>query len=366
MLRRLGPAFFVGTLLLGGACKKSQDPAPATPAPPPSAEPAPAFALSLLQDASPSGCTWIRQDPTGIRKALATVDAPCERLGLAWSPDGKQGALVDRGHGSLPPRAWKVDFDAPQGLAPLALPDEGRTDSLGFDAQGRVVALVSQLEGLTRKEERGEEVFVVDGQRLPVPEETEGSPAGLAHAYRREGETWKRIESVATVYEREDAPGTTALATASQLVSSTFGADPDAPAATELAEDSEDAARLDAVVKDKGHTEYGAWVALETHGGPLYAWRAARELPVLMPPLRWEANDRLSEPEALSLEPTSAVELRVRGALLLVASDHSARIYDARSKKRLAQLDGVHGARFWPKQRTVTAALPSSGTSAGQ
>lgn len=363
MLRRLGPAFFVGTLLLGGACKKSQDPAPATPAPPPSAEPAPSFALSLLQDASPSGCTWTRQDATGIRKALATVEAPCERLGLAWSPDGKQGALVDRGGGTVPPRAWKVDFASPQALVSLALPDEGHTDSLGFDAQGRIVALVSQLEGLTRKEERGEEVFVVDGRRLPVPE-TEGSP-GLAHAYRREGEVWKRIESVATVYEREDAAGTTALATASQLVSSTFGADPDAPAATELSEGSEDAARLDAVVKDKGHTEYGAWVSLETHGGPLYAWRAARELPVLMPPLRWEANDRLSEPEALSLEPTSVVELRVRGALLLVASDHSARIYDARSKKRIAQLDGVHGARFWPKQRTVTAALPS-GTSAGQ
>ncbi|WP_338873196.1 hypothetical protein [Myxococcus stipitatus] len=364
MLRRLGPAFFLGSVLLCGACKKSQDPAPESPpAPRPSAEPIPTFTLSLLQDATPAGCTWIRQDTTGARKAVATVEAPCEQVDLAWSADGKQGVLVDRGHGSAPPRAWKVDFESDQGPLPLSLPTEGHTDSLGFDAQGHTVALVSQLEGLTRKAERGEEFFVVDGRRLPVPE-TEGS-AGLAHAYRREAEQWRRIESVATVYETEDAPGTGVLATASQLVSSTSGQDPDAPASTELAEGSEDAVRLDAVVKDKGHAEIGTWVSLETHGGPLYAWRAARELPVLMPPLRWELSDRLAEPESLSLSPTSVVELRVRGALLLVASDHGAHIYDTRTKKRIAHLEGVHDARFWPKQRTVTAAIPS-GTSAAQ
>ncbi|MCP3102585.1 hypothetical protein LZ198_27295 [Myxococcus sp. K15C18031901] len=357
MLRRLGPAFFLGSVLFVGACKKSEDPAPTTPAPTPTVEPAPPFSLSLLQDAAPSGCTWTRQDTAGIRKALATVDAPCARLGLTWSPDGKHGALVDRGGGEHRPRAWTVDFEAGQGL-PLPLPEDGHTDTLGYDAQGHVFALVSQLEGLTRKTERGEEHFVVDGRKLPVPE-TEGSP-GLAHAYRREGEAWKRIETVATVYETDDAVGTGALATASMLVSSTFGADPDAPAATEFSEGSEDTARLDAVVKDKGHTEYGEWVSLETHGGPLYAWRAARELPVLMPPLRWELGDRLVEPESLALGPTSVIELRARGPLLLVASDRAARIYDARAKKRLAALEDVHDARFWPKQRTVTAAIPSS------
>ncbi|QSQ12271.1 hypothetical protein [Myxococcus landrumensis] len=364
MLRRLGPAFFLGSVLLCGACKKSQDPAPTSaPAPRPTAEPTATFTLSLLQDASPSGCTWIRQDTTGARKAVATVDANCDQLDLAWSADGKQGAMVDRGHGATPPRAWRVDFESDQGPLPLSLPAEGHTDSLGFDAQGHTVALVSQLEGLTRKAERGEEFFVVDGRRLPVPE-TEGS-AGLAHAYRREGEQWRRVESVATVYETEDAPGTTVLATATQLVSSTSGQDPDEPTATELSEGSEDAVRLDAVVKDKGHTEFGTWVSLETHGGPLYAWRAARELPVLMPPLRWELSDRLAEPESLSLSPTSVVELRVRGSLLLVTSDHDARIYDTRTKKRIAHLEGVHDARFWPKPRTVTAAIPS-GTSAAQ
>ncbi|WP_426748885.1 hypothetical protein VZQ01_21695 [Myxococcus faecalis] len=365
MLRHLGPAFFLGTMLLGGACKKSQDPVPETPAAPkPAPEPVPAFSLSLLQDAAPASCTWLRQDPTGIRKALATVEAPCARVRLAWSPDGKQGVLVDRGNGNVQPRAWRVDFDAAQGV-PLPLPTEGHTDTVGFDARGQVVALVSQLEGLARKEERGEEFFVVDGRKLMVPE-MEGSSPGLAHAYRREGETWKRIESVATVYETEDAPGTSALATASQLVSSTVGTDPDDPVATELSEGSEDAVRLDAVVKDKGHTEYGAWVSLETHGGPLYAWRAATELPVLMLPLRWESEDRLAEPESLSLSPTEVVAVRVRGALLLVSAEAHARVYDARTKKRIASLDDVHDARFWPKQRTVTAAIPTAGASATQ
>jgi len=361
MLRRFGPALLLGSVLSVGACKKSEDPAPPTPAPTPTVEPAPPFALSLLRDASPSGCTWMRQDTSGIRKALATVDAPCARLGLAWSPDGKHGALVDRGGGEHKPRAWRVDFEAARG-DPLTLPEAGHTDALGFDAQGQVYALVSQLEGLTRKTERGEEFFVSDGRKLPVPD-TEGSP-GLAHAYRREGEAWRRIETVATVYETDDAVGTGALATAGRLVSSTSGADPDAPAATEFSEGSEDAARLDAMVKDKGHAEYGAWVSLETHGGPLYAWRAARELPVLMPPLRWEVGDRLEEPESLELAPTSVLELRARGPLLLVVSDRAARIYDARARKRLAALEDVHDTRFWPKQRTVTAAIPSSPSAA--
>jgi hypothetical protein len=359
MDRRLGPAFFLGTALLLGACKKSQDPAPAAPAPAPAAakaESVPTFTLSYLQDAQPSGCTWTRHDTAGAKKGLFTVDAACGRLRLAWSPDGRQGALVDRGGGAVKPRAWLVDFQAGQGT-PLPLPEVGLTDAVGFDAAGRPIALVSQVEELVRRAEGGEEYFLFEGQRIPITE-PEGGP-GLAHAFRREGDGWKRIETVATVHGSDSAAGTGALATAGTLVSSTSGTDPDAPAATELPEGSEDAARLDAVVTDKGHSTYGVWVSMETDGGPLYAWRAAGELPVLMPPLRWESQDRLVEPESLSLKPEVAVAVRTRGPLLLVSSDTSARIYDTKAKKRVFSLDGVHDARFWPRPRTVTASAPS-------
>ncbi|MBZ4421335.1 hypothetical protein [Myxococcus sp. RHSTA-1-4] len=368
MDRRLGPAFFLGSVLLLGACKKSQDSAPVAPSPAPSpaeakAAPVPAFTLSYLQDAQPSGCTWTRHDTAGARKALFTVDAACDRLRLAWSPDGRQGVVVDRGGGAVKPRAWRVDLQAGQGT-PLPLPEVGHTDTLGFDAAGHPVALVSQVEDLVRKKEGGAESFVFEGQRIPITE-PEGGP-GLAHAFRREGDAWKRVETVATVYESDAAAGTGALATAGTLVSSTSGVDPDAPAATELPEGSEEAARLDAVVTDKGHSRFGVWVSMETHGGPLYAWQAAGELPVLMPPLRWEDQDRLVEPEALDLPPTTEVVVRTRGPLLLVASNTSARVYDAKARKRVFTLDGVYDARFWPKSRIVTAAVPSSDASTAQ
>jgi hypothetical protein len=365
MDRRLGPAFFLGSVLLIGACKKSQDPAPVPPSPAPAeakaVAPVPAFTLSYLQDAPPSGCTWTRQDTSGAKKALFTVDAACERLGLAWSPDGRQGAVVDRGNGTVKPRAWLVDVQAAQGT-PLALPETGHTDAVGFDAAGRPIALVSQVDDLVRKAEGTDEYFLFEGQRLPITQ-PEGS-AGLAHAFRREGDAWKRIETVATFYEADTAAGTGALTTASMLVSSTSGLDPDAPATNAFPEGSEDAARLDAVVKEKGHSRFGEWVSLETDGGPLYAWRATGELSSLMPPLRWEVQDRLVEPEELALAPTSAVDLRVRGPLLLVSADKAVRVYDAKAKRRVFSLDGVHATRFWPKSRTVTAAVPSDASTA--
>ena len=82
------------------------------------------------------------------------------------------------------------------------------------------------------------------------------------------------------------------LSTAGMLVSSTSGVDLDAPAATGLPEGSEDAARLDAVVKEKGHDKFGEWVSIETDGGPLYAWRATGELSSVATPLSWRAIGR--------------------------------------------------------------------------
>ncbi|NPC85277.1 hypothetical protein HPC49_44670, partial [Pyxidicoccus fallax] len=320
-----------------------------------------AFTLSYLQDAKPSGCTWTRHDTAGARKDLFTVDAACGRVRLAWSPDGRQGLLVDRGGGAVKPRAWLVDLQAGQGT-PLPLPEVGHADTIGFDASNNPLALVSQVDDLIRRTEGGAEFFLFEGQRIPITE-PEGGP-GLAHAFRREGDTWKRLETVATVYGSDAAAGTGALTTAGTLVSSTSGVDPYAPAPTALPEGSEDAARLDAVVPDKGHSQFGEWVSLETDGGPFYAWRAAGELPVLMPPLRWESQDRLVEPEALSLAPTAAVVVHTRGPLLLIASEASARVYDSKAKKRVFSLDGVHDARFWPKVRIVTAAAPSDAATA--
>ena len=43
------------------------------------------------------------------------------------------------------------------------------------------------------------------------------------------------------------------------------------------------------------------------------------------------------------------MEVMQRGDLLLVSGSDAARVYDVNRKKRIAVLDGAHGARFWPE-----------------
>ncbi|RKG65700.1 hypothetical protein D7V80_22300, partial [Corallococcus sp. CA054B] len=109
-------------LLLVSACQKPPEASPAVPAAAPVAAPvkvAP-FSLSVLQDAAPSGCTWLRLESDGRRRALVTVDAACDGLQLAWSPDGKHAAVRDpAGSARGPGRVWTVDLTSGQGSAQL-------------------------------------------------------------------------------------------------------------------------------------------------------------------------------------------------------------------------------------------------------
>ncbi|MFP2901982.1 hypothetical protein [Corallococcus sp. 4LFB] len=86
----------VSALLLVSACQKAPEASPAaTPAPEVAPVKTAPFSLSVLQDAAPSGCTWLRLESDGRRRALVTVDAACDGLQLAWSADGKRAAVRD-------------------------------------------------------------------------------------------------------------------------------------------------------------------------------------------------------------------------------------------------------------------------------
>lgn len=346
----------VSALLLVSACQK---PPEASSAAAPSAAPeavrvkvAP-FSLSALQDAGPSGCTWLRLESDGRRRALVTVDAACDGLQLAWSPDGKHAAVRDpAGSARGPGRVWVVDLTSAQGAAQL-LPEEGLTGAVGFDAAGRLVALTAHTGELVRRDD----AFLFEGRRIPIPELDEG--AGLAHAYRLEAGAWKRIETVAT---RGDADAVFALTTTEMLVSSTVAGDPDALVAQGLEEDSHDTARLDAVVPHRGHDVFGGWARVESRGGPLFAWQTAGEQTALMMPVRWELEDgHLGEPEGLALPAHSPVRALARGDLLLLAGETQARVYDVGTRRLAASFDGLRAARFWPEPGSL---VPHGATAA--
>lgn len=338
----------ISAVLLMSACQKPPEPSPSVPPDEALGVPAPVkvapFSLSVLQDAAPSGCTWSRLESDGGRRALFTVDAACDGLQLAWSADGLHAAVRDTGGSARGPgRVWTVDLGSGQASAQL-LPDEGLTGAVGFDAAGRLVALVAHTGDLVRRAEGAKEYFLFDGRRIPIPEAEEG--AGLAHAFRWEAGTWKRIETVAT---RDDADAVFALTTAEMLVSSTVSADPDALAAQALDEGSQDAARLDAVVPHRGHELFGGWARVESRSGPLFAWQTTGEQTALMMPVRWEVDDgHLAEPQGLALPARSPVRVMARGDLLLLAGAAQARVYDVGTRRLAASFDGFRGARFWP------------------
>ncbi|MBZ4377158.1 hypothetical protein NR800_29265 [Corallococcus interemptor] len=340
-------------LLLLSACQKPAESSLTVPAAAP-VKVAP-FSLSVLRDEASSGCTWLRLESDGSRRALVTVDAACDGLQLAWSPDGRHAAVRDpAGSARGPGRVWTVDLSSGQGSAQL-LPEEGLTGAVGFDSVGRLVALTAHTGELVRRDD----VFLFEGRRIPIPELDEG--AGLAHAYRLEAGAWKRIETVAT---RGDADAVFALATTEMLVSSTVAGDVDALAAQGLDEGSQDAARLDAVVPERGHDVFGGWARVESRGGPLFAWQTAGEQTALMMPVRWEVEDgHLGEPEGLALPAHSPVRALARGDLLLLAGETQARVYDLGSRRLAASFDGFRSVRFWPEpgSRVPRGATAASG-----
>ena len=97
-----------------------------------------------------------------------------------------------------------MDFETGTSTPLTSLPTLGSLGTIGFDAQGRVVALMSDeyvdaesapahLKMVTEGKGDDEKKFIVfEGQRYPAA--MDGVP-GLAHAFRLEGTTWKRFET---------------------------------------------------------------------------------------------------------------------------------------------------------------------------
>jgi hypothetical protein len=346
--------------LLAAACVLAGFEAHTAPAPTSSAGPA----LSYLEPMGSEKCAWVRQPlPSGEPTTVFTFNADCTRTLVSWSPDGREGVVFTWpvGAGSRP-RVWRVDFATRTGK-PMDLkglpggtgaqgPDKPYIEKVGFDAQGRPVALVSDVytDRPLQKGKNGEEFMSFEGERYPVREKKVDSSPGLALAYRWEGSGWKRFETKASVYDAENAPGINALDAARSL------SPVQSPTPSRELPGHEASVKsgklLEASLPEQ--KESGMWMTLTTPGGMLHyrATNPGDDTLVPTAPLRWEQDGKLVELEGLKAKDGDGIGLRLQGELLLVtvqSEPNPAYVFNTRTKKRLLSVAGVASAAFWPE-----------------
>jgi hypothetical protein len=329
-----------------------------TPAAPPAATEL--SAISFFKPVDPEKCEWVHQPlPAGEPTVVLSFNAACDRAMVSFSPDAKEGLVFSwpSGEGETP-KAWRVDLGARTGKALdiKNLPggtgagdqDKPYLEQIGFDKQGAPVAIIADVF-VTRKPKKGPKgsySISYEGKSYPLPE-VDGSP-GLAHAYKLEGETWKRIETKGSRFESDIAPGTRELETARAMAPVRKGF----PEGMVGEEASESAVKmLDAAVP--GLDESGQWMGLSTPGGKVY-FRGTQGGEFLYPsaPVRWEQNGKLEELDGLSAKPEDRLDFQVKEEWLLITNAGESRgvqVWDTRTKKRMISVEGASAATFWPK-----------------
>ncbi|KFE60163.1 hypothetical protein [Hyalangium minutum] len=341
-------------------------PAPTAPAAPPAPTPAPAAGptVSYLSPSDPERCQWVRQSlpASGEPTVLFVFNAACDRSMVSWSPDGKEGVVFTwpSGEGEQP-KAWRVDLVAHTGKALdlKTLPggvgagdqDKPAIEQISFDKKGQVVALVTDIY-VTRKTKKGpggKTVLTFEGKSYALPEGVEGSP-GLAHAYRLEDGAWKHLETKASGFESDLAPGTRELDTVKTLqpvanasVSSDRMVGDDAPEAA--------VKKLDAAFP--GQDESGQWMQVSTPGGTVY-YRGSQGGEYLYPsvPVAWEQGGKLVEVEGLLAKKDDFLGIQTQDAFLLISNygdPHSVQVWDTKTKERVLSAEGASAPAFWPK-----------------
>jgi hypothetical protein len=356
------PAQEPSTPAAAAAPAKAPVPAP-TPAAAPTPAPASGPAVSYLKPSDPERCEWVRHPlPSGEPTPVFSFNAACDRSMVSWSPDGKAGLVFTwpsgQGEG---PKAWRVDLAARTGkpLELKSLPggtgagdqDKPYIEQIGFDKQGHVVAIVADVyvNRETQKGADGQQVLMFEGKRYPLPEGVEGGP-GLAHAYRLEESGWKHLETKASGFESDLAPGTRELDTVKTLL-------PIAKASTSSermsGKEAPEAAVKKLAAAFPGHDEEsGQWMEFPTPGGPVYYWGAqGGEYLYPSAPVAWEQQGKPVALEGLSAKPDDFLGLQLLDGWLLIANygdPRSAQIWDTRTKERILSAEDASAPRFWP------------------
>lgn len=318
------------------------------------------LSLSYLKTVDPQTCEWVRQPiPSGEPTTVFSFGAECIQSQVWWSPDGAEGLVfVTPDSQEAKPLLWRVAVAAKAGkpvdleglpLEPVKGSERPRIERVGYDAQGRVIALVF-LGRKPQKGRDGKRFISFEGNRYPI--DADVVSAGLAVAYRLEGASWKRFEVKASSNdEGAEHPGTDVLDAARALPSPWYGIGGTLPG-REVSK--AEAKALDAAAPGQSQSE--KWMALPTPGGALF-YRAARSLhdDSLYPatPVRWEQGGKPQPLEGMTAQDESTLSTKLQGDLLLMyllgPETRSAYLYDTRSKKRLGFIDNAIHPDFWPQ-----------------
>jgi hypothetical protein len=328
----------------------------AAPKPPPPPAPAAQPELSYLKSAGGEGekCEWTRHPLSGEPSRVFPFDAACDRSMVSFSSDGKQGLVFTwpSGEGEVA-RAWRVDLTAKSGQ-PLDLkalpggagpqgPDKPSVSRLGFDAQGRPVALVT-LAYNARAPKKG--VITFEGESFQAPT-GQGVP-GLALAYRLEDGGWKRVEAKPSRFEAQGAPGLGVLDTEKTLTPAWSASLPETAPGSKV--EGEAAAKLDAEAGEAAGE--GWWMQLPAAEGTLY-YRAREEGPrlTLGQPLFWDAGGGKRVPLKDVAEPDAYLGFQLQRGLLLVTAYGgyaAAHVWKLAGPERLKSVPEVYAPTFWP------------------
>ncbi|MBK6690182.1 MAG: hypothetical protein IPG45_37300 [Deltaproteobacteria bacterium] len=288
-------------------------------------------------------CVWVEQDPLGeARRELFSAEASCGSLRWAYSPDQKRAAvLVVREEAG--PELHTIELATL--IAQKQKVPPGKVASIGFAPDQALIALIEEAdyEGkMERVKEGGTEFLVFEGKRYEVG--IEGAP-GLAHAFRQEGEAWKRIETVSTAYETDFAAGIEALAVAKTLGRRGPSYPYELSAFESLAPERPEAKIL-AAAAPRSEEDGGEWGTVQTGTITLYAWAETTEFVLPKAELYRLKGDTL-RPFVLPLEKSSYVELQARGPyLLLTGGEEQAWLFKVPNDQPIARWKGVYGMTF--------------------
>lgn len=318
--------------------------------------------VTALEPGKRGECLWRRIDvSSGTSAVVASLPGSCrggrmafstnaglavvwfdprtvQSAGLGGSDIGPPGYADETVDETASARLFLVTLSTGT-VKPLPLP-KFAIETLGLDAQGRVLALsldlVNETDVIDGK-------TLVDGKPIAVDFPAEGLRA-LAHAWRFEGDGWKRVETAQTTTGWDYGLGVAALD-----ASKTLG-----PHSTELLDTHAPDAELDdattkrlTMVAPKGDGTWGSW---GTAGSRLFAWLVTAELTYSTGFVVLEAAAMRPAPQ-LGFSAGELAAIRTRGRFGLVSSRQAGthpRVYDLNQGTLVWSSDSARAVSFWP------------------
>lgn len=357
------------------ACKKEspapppkpvEEAKPAAPPPAPAATPRQDFpatesTLSLLEPAS-GHCEWLKQDPLGEGRLIATFEGDCLGGEVALSRDGKRGAVrfnPNSTHGTslgtpafpepivakgMKDRLFEVDLAAGTTRAVPVPTEGGDFVDFGFDSKGRLIALT--LRRPTTEETRAGELRVA-GTAVNLEEAKGEGEVAVGVAFSYEGGAWKQVELKLTTEGTDVSLGIRALRVADDLGYRSI----DALESRVQGDNEVQNAVLDALrayAPQLNETD-GSWIRLGYAGHKVDVWEVNSEIPFSTGLIAFIEKNAPVKPANYPYTEADVVAIRTRGQYLLVAQDEVGahpRMY--RGTQHVWGSDTARAVTFWP------------------